>query len=168
MYREAAADEISKFQQDFLNSEYFNNLLDHCCTVYEERSSMQIDLVHTPPASPVAKTPCSAQGRKRASQKARKQATAEEAHLSVLLPSLKINEMSVEPKANFTDVLEILFAVVAVYMLCWIPKGQLSKIVEAVQHMVNDAPQKLPIVCFLLYLIWDLCDKKDVFNTLEC
>eukprot|EP01043_Picozoa_sp_COSAG02_P045781 COSAG02_NODE_4222_length_5616_cov_2.976255_4_plen_74_part_00 len=50
MYGEAVADDrqkalimikmqvvSSKFQQDFLNSEYFNNLLDHCYTVYGER-----------------------------------------------------------------------------------------------------------------------------------
>lgn len=189
MYREAGADDrqkavimskmqvvISKFQHDFLNNEYLNNLLDHCCTLYENHPPILMDRVHTSPVSQMAMTPRSTQGRKRASQKAKSEAKAatvvalatpvaavapelvsktdtgmEEANLSTLPPPLKIKY-------------EILFAVVAVYIVCWTPKDQLSKVVETVQHMVNIAPQKLPIVCGLLYFIWYFVDKKDVIN----
>jgi hypothetical protein len=64
-------------------------------------------------------------------------------------------------------IIEILFPVVAVYIVCWATKDQppkKPKIVEVVQHMVNVAPQKWRLVCGLLFFIWDLVDKTDVIK----
>ena len=52
------------------------------------------------------------------------------------------------------------------HIVCWATKDQPPKIVEVVQHMVNVAPQQWPIVCGLLFFIWDLVDKTDVINNL--
>ena len=121
-------------------------------------------------------TPRSTQGRKRASQKAKREAKAATvAALATPVPAVEPKPISTKdtgvegtnlskPPPPLKIKHEILFAVVAVYILCWTPKDQLSEIVHVVQHMVNVAPQKLPIVCGLLYFIWDLVDKKDVIN----